>query len=329
MANRWKLGNYTFTINPNSYGEQVSLVGDTVFTLDGTVITQPTSTTEEYSLSSVFYQNRPRVVSQISMPNLSGIKYVNGKFYVLNNTTKKVDVYNSNLTFSKSLTIATTPNGENFVAFDVQSDETIWAVEVGATNDIVWKVISGVATKTTFSGHIVGIKYDGTYLWVVSGTTLYKFNTSFVQQNSLTLPYISPVNVSYRGIDIVKGYLVISFSGDTDSGAYHIDMSNGFICNSFTLPDYTEIIDVTHDGNNFIFATFNTNQLIYTNGNTLMLDVYLLEGEIKTKGFIDMIDDMGVKRRIAVSNYDIERQEGSLAKYSVNIKAIKVNRGVN
>jgi hypothetical protein len=333
MADRWKLGNYTFTINPNTYGEQVSLVGDTVVTLDGTVIIQPTTTTEEYNLSSIFYQNRPRVVSQVSMPNLSGIKFVSGKYYVLNNTTKKVDVYNSNLSLSKSITITATPNGENFVAFDVELDETLWVVQ-SSTDDIVWKVAggTGTVTKATFNPgrglDITGIKYNNGSMWIVSGTTIYNTNTSLSILKTLTLPYISPANLAYRGMEIVNGYLVVSFVGNTESGVYHIDMNSGFICNSFALPDYSQIVDVTYDGNSFIFATFNTNQLIYTNGNTLMLDLYSLEKEIKTKGFIDMIDDMGIKRRIAISDYNIERLEGSLAKYSVDIQATKVNRGV-
>jgi hypothetical protein len=42
-----------------------------------------------------------------------------------------------------------------------------------------------------------------------------------------------------------------------------------------------------------------------------------------------MVDDMGVTRRVTVSDYRIERMEGSLQKYSVDISVTKVNRGIS
>jgi hypothetical protein len=331
MQDRWKLGNYTFTINPNKYSEQITVVGDTIITLDGTVITQPTTNKEDYSLSAIFYQNRPRVISQVSMPNLGGMKYVNGKFYVLNNTTKKVDVYTSNMTLSKSIAIVATPNGENFTSFDVQTDETIWAVQTSVM-DVLWKVSGGTTTKTNFNlgAKVTGVKYYNGYVWVVTDNrVLYQLTTSLSIVNSVSLPYIAPNDLGYNGMDAVNGYLVISYTNDDISGACHIDTTNGNLCNIFSLPNLTQIIDVTYDGANFIFSTYSGNQLIYTNGNTVMLDIYNLEKEIKTKGYIDMIDDMGVKRRLAVTRYSIDRQEGSIAKYNVEISATKVDRGVN
>jgi hypothetical protein len=111
-------------------------------------------------------------------------------------------------------------------------------------------------------------------------------------------------------------------------GAMFVDMSNGYICNTFSLPDYTEVSDIAYDGKNYVFSTYAGNKLLYTNGNTLHLDLYNLENQIRNYGFLSMVDDMGVSRRLTVSEYRIERQEGSLEKYSVDISAIKVNRGV-
>jgi hypothetical protein len=336
MQDRWKLGNYTFTINPNKYTEQVSVVGDIITTLNGTVISQPTMLKEEYSLSSIFYQNRPKVIQQVSMPNLGGIKYVNGKYYVLNNTTKKVDVYTANYTLSKSISLlSTTPNGENFIAFDVQSDETVWAVQ-RSTPDIVYKVVGATITKTNFNssyGSIKGIKYDSSALdlWIITDKNVLSLFTypAWSQVKYLNLPIIAPNLLGYNGMDIINGYLVVSFVSDDISGAYHIDLTSGSICNVFSLPDLMQINDITYDGTNFVFSTQTGNQLVYTNGNTLSLDVYNLENEIRTKGYLDMIDDMGVKRRMTVNHYNIERQEGSLTKYSVDIQAVKVDRGNN
>jgi hypothetical protein len=233
--------------------------------------------------------------------------------------------------------LSTAPAGENFVAFDVLSDETIYAVKRG-TPDAIYKITAGTGapTITNFNstyGSIHGIAYDSTALelWIVTDKNVVSLFTypTWTQVKYLNLPNISPNLSGYQGMDIINGYLVISFVSDDISGAYHVDLTSGSICNVFSLPDYTQINDITFDGTNFIFSTQTGNQLVYTNGNTLNLDIYNIENEIRTKGYLDMIDDMGVKRRMAVSHYTIDRQEGSLTKYSVDIQATKVDRGNN
>lgn len=335
MSDRWKLGNYEFVINPRNYGEQVNVVGDTVVTLGGNVISQPTTLAESYSMTSTFYQNRPKITNIVSVPNLGGVELLSGNYYILNNTTKKIDVYNSNLSsLTKSVSLVTTPNGEDFKAFDVQSDGTIWAVEAKGSTDILHKITpTGTMTTSNFTsltGRVVGIKYDSGNFWVVTsgGNTLYQLDSLLQVQLYLTLPYMNPSKLGYEGITLVNGYIVVAFNNTEETGAYFIDSTNGNICNAFTLPDYIEVTDVAYNGTSYIFSTRNGNQLYYTNGNTLLLDIHNLEKEIKTKGFISMVDDMGVSRRVMVKDYNVDRLEGFLQRYDITINAYKVDRGI-
>jgi hypothetical protein len=337
MADRWTLGQYKFTINPNKYGEQATMVGDTVVMLDGTVISQPTAMKEEYKLSSIFYQNRPIIKNTVSVPNLGGIEYKNGMYYVLNNTSKTIDVYTTNFSFVKSLAIIVNPIGtENFTSFDITSTENIYAIKSDLVTDYLYKVAGATVTPiqvpSSVSGRVKGVEYDeiSGNLWLITDTnTLYKTNINFTVFTTVTMPPINPAK-GYRGMTMVGlNMLVISFNSDNMNGVYFVDTSNGYICNYFSLPDYADISDVTFNGTDYIFSTSVGNKLLYTNGNTLLLDIYNLENEIRSNGFLSMVDDMGVTRRVTVSDYRIERMEGSLQKYSIDISVTKVNRGIS
>lgn len=331
MSDRWQLGNYQFVINPNSNNEQMTVVTDNVITLGGNIISQPTVLKEEYTLSSIFFQGMPKVTSTVSISHASGVEMLSGNYYVLNSTTKNVDVYNTNYSLLKSIALVSPSNGENFTSFDVQSNETIYAVEDAVSSQILHTVTSTTKTLKTIiglNGNVQGIKYDNGNLWLVTSTSmLYKTDTSFRVLASMNLPYISSNNLGYKGMTMVNGYLVISFNSSDMTGAYHIDTSTGNIVNAFSLPTYTQITDVVFNGNSFVFTT-NTNQFVYTNGNTLLVDIYTLEKQIKSNGFLSLIDDMGVNRRVTVSQYSIERQSTALQMYNVSITAVKVDRGI-
>lgn len=334
MADRWKLGKYEFMINPNRYGEQIEMVGDNIKTLDGTLIVQPTSTQETYSFSSTFFQHRPRIKSEVSSGGGNGIEFLNNKFYILDAKNMKVNVFNKNMsTIEKSIQIITTPNEENIIDFDVQSDETVWAVERLSSQDYIHKIVGTTRTKTavpSLMGDIVGIKRMGDNLWVATNMArLYALNPSNLSiVQYVDLPNISFASYGYRGMTAMNGYIIVSYSDSEVSGVIYIDSSNGNLCNNFYLPKRVEIKDITFDGNSFIFLV-SDGSLIYSTGNTVMLDLYNLEKEIKSYGFINMIDDMGVKKRVFVSDYSIDRQEGNLYKYLVSITATKVGRGLN
>jgi hypothetical protein len=337
MSQRWKLGNYQFTVNPNRYGESVEVVGDTVKTLDGTVISQPTELDESYEITSVFFQSRPRIVAELSFPKSQGLKFVNGNYYLLDNTTKKVNKYNKNMSLLSTTNIIDTPNGENLIALDVESDGTIWAVQESVSPSKIHKVVN--TTKTIYSmpvqvqGTVEGICVDSSFIYIVTDLRkLYKISKSnMTSVSSVSLPFISYNNLGYQGMSIIKGYLVMSFNDGEQSGAYHMDINDGRVVSRFSIPNttYTELIDVTHDGTNFVFLCNGGTNVKYSNGNTLLVDIYELENQIQNYGYLNLVDDMGVSRRVTVTNYGFEREDNSLTKYQVNLSIKKVGRGVN
>lgn len=332
MSDRWQFGNYTFVINPNKYSENINYIGDNALTLNGTLISMPTLMQEQYTLSSTFYQGLPKVTSQVSVPNGSGVKLLSGNYYILNNTTKKIDQYNSNFSLIKSTTVPLS-GGTNVMTFDIASNGTIYAIDDSAGGQHLYAIpTSGSATISTIknigSSSAVGIKYDSGNLWLVSDQrTLYQTDITFNVMKQLSLPYIDPQYLKYKGLEIVGNYLVLSFNSADMTGAYHIDKSTGIIANAFSLPSYTPVVDVTYDGKNFIFMTQTGSQLIYTNGNTLLSDIYTLESNIRNNGYIYMIDDMDIEKKVTVSNYSIDRVDGHLQMYNVDLTVSKIDRG--
>jgi len=328
MSDRWQLGSYTFTINPNKYGEQITYVGDNALTLNGTLISMPTVTQEQYNFTSTLWQPMPRILNQVSIPNGSGVKVVNSNYYILNNVTKNVDVYNSNFGLVKSVNILS--GNANLLAFDVEPNGTILAVDNSGTQFFYTIPPSGSATKTTlpgFNGVVQGIKFDNSNMWLVTNNNiLYKTDLSFNILGSISLPNTSNY-LGYRGMTIAGNFLVLSFNNSDTVGALHIDRATGSIINEFGLPSYTPVLDVAYDGTNYIFLTQIGSQLLYTNGNTLHADIYVIENNIKNNGFLYMIDDMGIKRKVTVSSYQIDRVEGYLTMYNIQLQVDKIDRG--
>jgi hypothetical protein len=272
----------------------------------------------------------PKILSQVSVPNGCGIKILSGNYYVLNNTTKGVDQYNSNFSFIKSTNVMS-GNVNNLIAFDVEPNGTIIALDDTVTQNLRTITSSGNTSSpiaTITGSQITGVQYDSGNLWFVTkNNTLYQTDMSFNILKSVNLPNISPNNLGYKGMTIANNYLVVSFNSSDITGVYHIDRTTGNIVNAFSLPNYTPIVDIEYDGTNFIFMTQTGSQLIFTNGNTLYADMYTIEQNIKNNGFLYMVDDMGVKRKITVSNYSIDRVAGYLTMYNIQITASKIDRG--
>lgn len=329
VSEKWQLGNYTFTINPDKYGEGYSFIGDNAVTLDGTVISMPTVVQEQYNFSSTIYQGNPRLLSQVSMPNAVGTKFLSGNYYVANNSTKKIDQYNSNFSLIKSYNTGIS-SSNNIVALDIAPNGTIYAlddVSGGQSLHTITSVSGNTSSALKNISYIAkGIKYDNNNLWIVDAKgNLYQTDMNFNINNQLTLPYIDPQYLGYRGMEIVGNYLVATFNSDFN-GAYHIDRTSGIIANAFEVPTNPTVYDITYDGQNFIFLTSN-NQLVYTNGNTALADIYTIENNIRNYGYLYMTDDMGVKKMITVSNYSIDRVDGYLTMYNIQLSVTKIDRG--
>lgn len=327
MSDRWKLGSYTFEINPSDYSENITIVGDNAVTLGGFIVSQPTLVKEEYSFSSTFWQGNPRILNTVSMPNGSGIKMLSGNYYVLNNSTKKIDVYNTGYSSLKHISVS----GNNLTSFDVAPVETCYVVENLSSSQILHTVTSSTqSTKTIsgLSGNVTGIKFYNNNLWMVTDKDiLYNTDMNFKILNSVNLPSISPNYLGYRGLGIGGSYLLVTMNTSDMSGVYHIDMSTGSIVNAFSIPTMMNLLDVVYDGTNFIFIN-DQNQLVFTNGNTVLADIYTIDNQIKTSGTLTMVDDMGVNRTITVSQFNPQRVDGYMQMYKVDITGTKVDRGV-
>lgn len=328
VSEKWQLGSYTFTINPNKYGEGHTYVGDNAVSLNGTVISMPTTVQEQYNFSSTLYQGSPRLISQVSMPNAVGIKLLSGNYYVGNNSTKKIDQYNSNFSLIKSYN--TGISSGNILALDIAPNGTIYALDdlssqqlhtITSTSGNTAKAVSNMPNQ------IEGIKYDSGNLWMVDkGGILYQTDMNFNISQRVTLPYVAPQYIGYRGMEIIGNYLVVTFNSSDINGVYHIDKTTGIIANAFEVPTNPTIYDITYDGQNFVFLTSN-NQLIYTNGNTLLADIYTIESNIRNNGYLYMTDDMGVTRKVSVSSYSLDRADGYLTMYNLQLTVNKIDRG--
>lgn len=328
VSEKWQLGNYTFTINPNKYGEGYNYVGDNAVTLDGTVISMPTYVQEQFNFSSTLYQGNPRLLNQVSMSNATGIKFLSGNYYVANNNTKKIDEYNSN--FSLTTSYNTGISSGNILALDIAPNGTMYALDDLSSQQLhTITSVSGNTSKSisNITNKVEGIKYDNSNLWMVDKDgILYQTDMNFNINMEVTLPYIDPEYIGYRGMEIVGDYLVVTFNSSDVNGAYHIDRTTGSIANAFEVPTNPNIYDITYDGKNFVFLTSN-NQLVYTNGNTLLADIYTIENNIRNNGYLYMTDDMGVQKMVTVTNYTIDRVDGYLTMYNIQLIVTKIDRG--
>src|SRR5437764_8408351 len=160
VSEKWQLGDYTFTINPNKYGEGYNFIGDNVVTLYGTVISMPTVVQEQYNFSSTLYQGMPRLLNQVSMSNGVSVKLLSGNYYVANNSTKKIDKYSSNfillsststgITSANLLALDVVPSGTMYVLDDLVGGQTLHTVS--SSGSATTKVLSNI------SGEAQGIK---------------------------------------------------------------------------------------------------------------------------------------------------------------------------
>lgn len=328
MKRNWKLGDYTFTINPNGYSEQIEVVGDNAVTLDGTIISQPTLTKETYDIKSVFFQYRPRILSDIYIAKASGIEFVNNLLYVLNKEDSVVDVYSKNLASKKkSITLPPEIPIDSITSFDVDKNEKV----VLADTNNVYTLVSGVVSTVSVNnilGDISGLKLIGSYIWIVTSSFyLYKLSPSDMTViNFLRLPDISYMSYGYNGLTYYDSYIIIPFTGNDSSGVYYVDISNGAIVNNFELPYKFDINDIAYNGDEFLFLSSDKTVKISTK-NTVLSDLYELEMQIKGRGYLDLIDDMDVRSRVMVNDYSISRDETSLKKYTVNLSVTRIDRG--
>lgn len=333
MSERWRIGSYEFKINPNSYSEQYEMVGDTVTTINGTIISQPTFVDESYMISSIFFQPRPRILSEVAT-NGTNVCMANNRYYFYNQTDRKIRRYNTNLVLEATVTVAGT---DSFVAFDVSGavgSETYYMV-TGDTTSAKLCLVNNTGVTSSYGTlmvgeQITGIKrYDTRYYVITKSGKIYRYNFGYVQIDRVDLPSVPTGGyLGYRGIDVTAGIATVScVSFDNLTTIYQIDIANdGSVVNAFALEKNFNANDIVMVNGNFSLVT-NDNTIVTTNGVTVLLDIYKLKKEVFDKGYLDMKDDMDVTRRVAVRDIKVDRNEGYLHKYAVSLSVVKVNRG--
>lgn len=329
----FKIGNYEFHINPNRFGGQVSKVGDNVRTLDGTFISQPTGTLETYNLSSVFYQANSRFINERQFDNFL-LEFHDGNFYAISLDEKKIIVYNKNFVETGDTIDITDISNDMLMDFDVVNNNgaiEFWIVAKGNPNYVFNVDYSGVITKTvSYATYLVpkSIQYvDGIWL-LMNDDTIKKIATNGDVEKSIILPYTQSNFKGYKGMTSYNGYIVVALNTDTHLGAYHVDTEYGSIVNYFSPNKFFSSDDVTYDGSYYVFFNRGKKKIKYVQGNTVLLDLYELEKEYKTNGYLTMEDDLKNKIRVSVNNFNSERKQGFKQMYDVNLEVQKVNRGV-
>lgn len=343
MSNRWKLGNYTFLNNPSDSSQTYEIVGDTVTTLNGNVISQPSGYNQKYSIQALFFQHRPRLLSTVGMSNAIGIEFFNGDFYALNKVSNTIDVYSSNLsTLNKSITLPAMKCTQ-YVSFDLDYQGNFYILSYDGAYSYITCLSSGGNLSYDLqwkNAQGTSIEYVNSYLYIVTtDNEVRKVNpsSSLVELEYAVLPSTSG---GYRGSTSTGQFLIVSYCNNGNLGTYHIDTNTGSIVNNFevslNLTSSSQINlysnqqwDLAFDGINYVFLYPFNSTLFYSSGNTVMLDLYNLEQEILNNGYIKMIDDMGNIIYVAITDYSIDRKDNALQKYQVTMNIQVVDRGVN
>lgn len=326
MTQRWKYGNYTFTINPSAKDSSIEMVGDNVRTLSGAYISQPTAMQETHDIKAVFYQGRNRSISVTSFPNYKGIESMSGNLYSIYSPADAVYVFNENMTLQNTLSISGCTN-KNYIAFDIQPDYT-WVCSSSTGNtEIVYKVARNgtVATGNTvpMTSATTGLKYLNGYIWMLrdNGNLDQYRETDFAKTNTFVLPS----GVGYSGLSSSGDYLVVGTNLNTYPTIYHVDSNNGNIVNAITF-NMNNITDIAVHKDGTIY-NYNSGLLQRIVPNTTSLDLYNLEKEIDGNKFVTLTDDMGISSRVIATNYSATRNIDYEYMFDVSMTITKVNRG--
>lgn len=323
---KWKYGSYEFRINPNAVNSTVQVIGDNVRTLTGAPISQPTGTRENYSVESVFYQPRTRTISDSSLV-ADCMDWYNKKFYAINKANNRVDVYNSNMGTDPTITLAAITN-KNFTSLDVVSDG-IWVLcrNVGVEDYITKIDFTGtitVATKTlpiTGGQNITDIEVLSGNMFAIRGSKIEKLTIPALTK----LTEITPPSSVIKGLSSDGKYLLLG-ANDVSWGniIYHIDIDSGMAINAIANDQLRLMSDLAYDGT--YYYGFGANKIQKIQGNTTMVDIYNLEKEIVSYGFANLVDDIGITKRVMVSSMSKDRILGYENMFNVSLSIDKINR---
>jgi hypothetical protein len=330
---KWTYGSYEFRINPKSFENQMEFVGDQMRTLTGALISQPTGTKETYSVEGTFYQPRTRVVSENSL-SAECIDYYNGKLYAVNKTNDRIDVYNSNMVSQSTVSLSAVTN-KNYGSISAYVDGIYILSSTAGVSDTIYKINSttgAIISTTTIpiadSMHITNIKATNNKyllgLFALRGTRIEKlvFGT-LVKDSEMNTPFAIG---GTKGITVDGNYIVFGANDGTYGTIYHLDWVGNGVISSMSSDSFQSIDGVTFDGQKFLIFNKANKKIQNVAGNTVPVDIYNLENEIRSSGYATMVDDMGITRKVSVTSIDKERVLGYENMYNISLSVEKVDR---
>jgi hypothetical protein len=268
------------------------------------------------------YQPRTRVISDKRFVDTPCIDYANGKYHCVENDA--ITVYSEN--FSRINTI--TMSGLTDMSYAGISTDGISYIFI-ATSTTLYKLnYSSGSIVEQFSipllGDCVGVSSSGTNIWLMyGGGKLAKLTN----QMGLLAVYELPFGAWYQGLTMSDSYLVTANNDGDLKTFYHIEPTTGGICNVTYSPDIPWVNDLCYVNNQYALYSKDSNRILLTHLNTVVLDIYKLEKEIETKRYVDMIDDLGFTVRVFVSSLSKDRVLNYEHMYKCGLTIEKIDRG--
>lgn len=329
MANRWQYGNYQFDINPSSFSMDTKLVGDELRTLTGALVSQPSFLQDKYTASTTFYQPRTRVKGLTSFQNGVSIDCYNQKTYVLNKVNDRIDIYNQNYVFQSSLPLSVITTNKAYLWISVNSTGIYIASQRTSPAGLFVHSLnltgSFLSTLTLASSStLTGFTNFGGYHWILSNNgNIYKIRPS---DGASIITYALPYGLYYEGISNDTDFLIVG-NKDTFIKVYHVDSTSGRIVNQFSDDTITTFNDIAYNGTQYLAINNTSFSLQIILANTVEAEIYKFKTEMSSKKFVDMIDHLGIIRRVYISSLSIDRSSTSQYMYQVTMSITKVDRG--
>lgn len=322
----FKYGNYAFTYNPQSYSKSLELIGDKIITENGRLIIQPTSYRESLSLTSIFYQpiNKLKEIVSVNL-NSQCIDFLDNTFYI-GTSSGKIDKYNQNLVYLSQLSPTLLEN--NIVGIAVSSTNIYLLCQVGTTNTHYIYVLNHSGIEVTHYTYTSGIASSLAFL----DGSLYK------QKKDGNIEKIDPANGNVVATyNCIINYITNNLSGSCFYNGYYItvysnqeiyvvDLTLNKVIDHILIgrtydPDVqpgVSIIDLVYTSENFPALEINKDKILRLHLNTVSVDIYSLEKEIK-KGKLTLTDNNNIDYMVNVNDYNITKLENYFNAYEINL----------
>lgn len=327
---RWTYGAFVFEINPNGRSTSTKLVSDDVRTLTGALVSQPSYLEDSHSLTARVYQPRTKLKAITSFPNGISFDFYVDRIYVLNKINDRIDVYyKGNLTYETSYTLSSITTNKSYLWL-ATSDINVFVASLKTSPNglYIHKLsTSGVYVSTltlTISGTLTGYTYFGGYHWILNNNGgLTKIRPT---DGAVIATYSLPVGLQYEGLTHDGDFLI---AGNKDSGnkIYHIDSASGKIINQLIDDSIGIFNGIGYDGKQFFTLDSTTYKVQIIQGNLVECQIYKLQAQIMINKYVNMIDHVGISRRLFIKELRISRVAEFEHMYDLTMSVIRIDRG--